>query len=321
MRPSTSVDCLTMFISTELIMIDKRIRFGAWTEGMDRDPSLLDEAANKIGANMEIASIFRGKGDEWPYPVDERLGENRELLVSWHLEDFGDFKHFYSGQADEMLVGQARRVANYSGPVIIRPWAEMNADWVDFQPTGLSEEAKQNGGNYAEFEKAWRHVVNIFRQEGTENVKWAFNPTTDTYDETAPIDRYYPGDDVVDMVALDGYNWGDGGGLTWRSFEDIYAQQYANLQAVAPEKSVMIAEIGSADTTSGVDCEKGITAPRGQTKGDWWYAAARSLNKDFTNVDALVLFDTVKERDWRIDSSHMALEGLRTAVRELQSRR
>lgn len=79
-----------------------------------------------------------------------------------------------------------------------------------------------------------RHVVDTVRGAGAGNVWWAFNPTADTYPRTTPVEAVYPGHGYVDVLALDGYNWGDGQGLTWRSFRDIVGEQYARLTALAP---------------------------------------------------------------------------------------
>lgn len=291
----------------------RRILFGSWTDGMDADPAKLDATAARLGVPLSIASIFRGEGDEWPYPTDETLGRGRILLVSWHLGDIGDFAYWAGGHGDGLLTVQAERLRRYGGLVVVRPWAEMNADWVDFQPTPAGHPPKPLGGSHAEFIAAWRHVVDVMRSRGAVNVRWAFNPTTDTYAETTDVADIYPGDDHVDYLALDGYNWGDGDGLTWRTFEDVYRLQYERLVTLGPSKPLWIAEIGSSDPHSASPSEQGISAPTGTDKGAWWLETMTSIRHDFPQIDAVVLFDADKERDWRCESSPSALQGLCTA--------
>lgn len=300
--------------TTIMSELPRTITFGSWVDGMDADPSLLNQAADDLTVDLSIASIFRGIEDTWPYPNDAMLGDNRTLLVSWHLSDLADFAYWSKGKGDKVIRSQAKRIKNYGKPVVIRPWAEMNADWVDFQPKKRRIESGEHGGTYAEFIAAWRRVVTIMRSEGVSNVKWAFNPTTDTYAETTHPKYIYPGDEYVDYLALDGYNWGDGDGLTWRTFTDIYQEQYARLTAIAPTKPVWIAEIGSSDPESVSASEAAISAPAGASKSEWWINAVTSIKNEFPQIEAIVLFDAEKERDWRRNSSQTALDGLKAAI-------
>ena len=75
-------------------------------------------------------------------------------------------------------------------------------------------------GTPSEYKAAWRNVVTIFRQQGVTNVKWTFQATAwgfrakSTADNYAP--RYYPGDDLVEVIGGDAYNWhtcGKGSGV------------------------------------------------------------------------------------------------------------
>ena len=285
---------------------------------MDANPYILNDLAATINTPLQIASIFRGAGDTWPYPNDELLGRDRTLLVSWHLSDIATYATWANGDNDEFVRNQAIRLRNYSGPVILRPWAEMNGDWVDFQPTATDTAPKPAGGTYDEFIAAWRHVVGVVREERALNVKWAFNPTTDTYSETTHVADIYPGDNYVDYLALDGYNWGDGQGLEWCTFSDIYREQYNRLTAVAPSKPLLVAEIGCSDPESDSLSEEGISAPAGATKGRWWLDSLSSIRNDFPAIEAIVLFDAEKERDWRHNSSVAALQGLRKAIMQVR---
>ncbi|AKT52253.1 hypothetical protein ADJ73_14995 [Arsenicicoccus sp. oral taxon 190] len=292
------------------------LALGAYSQGMDRDPRVLDRTAAAVGRPMAIASVFRGRGDDpyWPYPSDRAMGATRTLLVAWSLEDYGSYAYWASGRGDAVLRAKARDLRAYGRPVVLRPWAEMNADWVAHQPT--TGPAKSRGGTPAEFKAAWRRAVTIFRQERATNVRWAFNPTTDTYAGTTDVRAIYPGDDVVDILGLDGYNWGTTrtANLGWRSFHDVYATQYTRLVTLAPRKPVWICEISSADPAAAGVSRTTVTAPRGQSKATWWQDAFTRLRYGYRNVQAVVLFDVDKERNWRVGSSPAATTGLRTAV-------
>lgn len=284
-----------------------RVGFGSWTIGMDARPVLLDKLAATVRQPLGLASVFRGQGDVWPGPVEAKLSARRTLLVSWHL-DYESYGYWASAAAQPSLVSVARRVKAYAGPVAIRPWAEMNGDWQPRQPTAAPTEGYPSG--YDAFIAAWRAMVGVFRAEGVTDVRWVFNPTTDTYAETTDVRRIWPGRDYVDVLGLDGYNWGTGGIFTWRSFEDIYRTQYDRLVACAPDLPLWICEVGCADPLSS---RNSVTAPPGQSKASWW-ADLSTTARTMPALRALVLFDAAKERDWRASSSTAALSGLRSAL-------
>jgi len=67
-------------------------------------------------------------------------------------------------------------------------------------------------GTPAEFIQAWRRVVTIFRSQGVRNAIYTWQMTAWAF-RAAPSDpryaaRWYPGDDYVDSVGADAYNWG-----------------------------------------------------------------------------------------------------------------
>jgi hypothetical protein len=286
------------------------VRLGAYAEGMDADPARLTALEQLVGRSVGTASVFRAADEVFPAAADLALTDagRRTLLVSWHL-DTDRYAAWAAGAHDDVLDRTARAVAGYGRPVYIRPWAEMNADWVDFQPT--TDGSRAHGGTPAEFVAAWRHVVDRFRALGATNARWVFNPTADVYAETTPVQAIWPGRAYVDVLGLDGYNWGTYGILRWRSFTDVFTAQYQRLTALAPDLPVWICEVSSADPRSTAQKVQ-VTAPAGQDKGVWWREALASTT--LPKVTTLVLFSTNKERDWRVDSTPGALTGLRAGL-------
>jgi mannan endo-1,4-beta-mannosidase len=291
-----------------------RVSFGAYTSGMDGAPSRLSALGRTLGQTLSIASVFRGDGDVWPGPVEAALTPpGGTLLVSWHL-DYRSYAYWASSSSRVEIAAVARRVKAFGRTVAIRPWAEMNGDWQPFQPTAAPVAGYASG--YAAFIAAWRHLVAVFRAEGVTNVRWVFNPTTDTYAETTDVRRIWPGSSYVNVLGLDGYNWGTAGSLRWRSFADIYATQYGRLVALAPTLPVWICEVGCADPASPYGTR--VTAPLGASKATWWRDAAVAVER-MPSVRAVVLFDMLKERDWRAASSASALTGLRAAMSTMRT--
>ena len=66
-------------------------------------------------------------------------------------------------------------------------------------------------GSASDFIAAWRHVHSIFDQQGVSNVQWTWQMTAyafrvkSTSEQAAA--KWYPGDEFVDNVGADAYNW------------------------------------------------------------------------------------------------------------------
>lgn len=285
------------------------VALGAYVGG----DSVADLAAveHELGAPLAIASSFRGWGDVFPDAAQQAQARaGHTLLVAWDLGATRTtrFATFFQHRHDAYLAREAAAAKRFGATFYVRPWAEMNADWVAFQPTAAGDRAA--GGTYAQFVRAWRYVVTFFRGHGATNVRWVFNPTTDTYAETTPVAEIWPGAGYVDVLGLDGYNWGNGGVLRWRSFADIYRTQYARLTALAPSLPVWVCEFGSKAAN-----ENDGAAVDPQHSTSTWYAGMLTWLEHAGRVRALVMFDVRKERDWRVQSSPATLRLMQAEAR------
>lgn len=86
-----------------------------------------------------------------------------------------------------------------NGPIIVRPFPELNSDWKWWgaQPP-------------AEFIRVWQQMVAYVRNAGVTNVLWCLNFGATALppgyaDLGAVVRAYYPGDAFVDIVSLDSY--------------------------------------------------------------------------------------------------------------------
>lgn len=92
------------------------------------------------------------------------------------------------------VIAQNRKGAK--GPTFVRPFHEMNGSWYDNWIVTRE--------NSADYKKAFARYAGILR-EALPEVYIAFSPNYG--DHTGlPIDAWYPGDDVVDVIAPDYYN-------------------------------------------------------------------------------------------------------------------
>ena len=159
-------------------------------------------------------------------------------LWSWHDKKGRYLPRLERGEYDAALASWAAAARREGGPVFLRFGFEMNGNWFSWN------------GDPERFRRVWRRAREIFRRAGARNVTWVWSPNVVSVPETAAnsMHRYYPGDDAVDWVALDGYNFGDDHDQwhRWESFASVFRDALDDFQERYPGKPVMIAETGCA---------------------------------------------------------------------------
>jgi hypothetical protein len=275
----------------------ERVQLGTYADGMGGDPSRLAEWEAEVGGRAEIASHYYGFGDVFPSQIERQLSDRgtRKVLLAWNMGPTR-FTEWSSGDHDDYLDRIAAAARAYPYLVYVRPWPEMNGDWQNFQPT--ADGSRPYGGTYRQFKLAWRHVVTYLRNHGADNLRWVFNPDAATHPGTTPVSRIWPGSAYVDVLGLDGFNWGrDASWGRWLSFASIFRGQYDRLTALDPRAPVWICEVSSKEPEK----NDGAPADPDHTKAAW----IRGMldYEGMPRLRAVVWFDADKERDWRATSS------------------
>jgi hypothetical protein len=150
---------------------------------------------------------------------------------------------------------------------------------------------------------AWRKWVSIFRSEGATNAKFIWIMTSYAFSVPSSDRRYapywYPGDDVVDAIASDAYNWytcrTDAPAVKWQSLQQLIAGQ-RDFWLQHQSKEDWVTEYGTVED------------PLMAGRKAQWYADAQALFKtlgyaQFTGVE---LFEHDKTRPtcaWDPDTS------------------
>jgi beta-mannanase len=144
------------------------------------------------------------------------------------------------GDHDPYIRAWATGAREWGHPLFLRFNWEMNGWW------RFPWSEQLNGNQPGEYVRAWRHVHDLFTAAGATNVTWVWCVNI-INQETTPLASLYPGDNYVDWVAMDGYNWGFEYRNTWQTFTEIFAPTYAALRQLAPDKPIMIAEVASVE--------------------------------------------------------------------------
>jgi beta-mannanase len=150
------------------------------------------------------------------------------------------------------------------------------------------------GENPRQFKAAWRRAWEIFRQENARNVRWVWSPNVLWGGRVFERDilPYYPGHKYVDVVGLDGYNFGERHSRhhAWLGFDEVFGASIEGMKRHFPRKPLWITEVGCAD---------------GERKAAWIQDFLRAFNAD-PALRMFVWFNEDKqyagEPNWRLDS-------------------
>lgn len=175
-------------------------------------------------------------------------GKTVELTFQTTYDDRSSESGLYNilkGDYDDYFTEYAQNMKKFNHPVLFRLNNEMNGDWCEYSSYHFSKDTEI-------FKEVWKHIHNIFEQNGADNVLWVWNPHDISFPDFAWNNylNYYPGDEYVDIVGLTGYNNGNYyPGEVWRDFEEIYDPIYDEYSTVF-EKPLMITEF-SANSVGG----------------------------------------------------------------------
>ena len=214
-----------------------------------------------------------------PEVVRAVYGAGSALLVTWEPWYFAgkrgiDVAGLLAGKDDAYIRAFAARLKEIRAPVYVRFAHEMNGDWYPWSSAKIGPET---------YVAMYRHVRDVCDAAGADNLIWVWAVNWEDIPRTNAYMQSYPGDDYVDHIGLDGYNWGTSQPWSrWMSFSELFASRYAEI-AAASHKPIMISEFGSSS--------------RGGDKARW-IADAMDTLRSLPRAEAFVLFAVDKETDW-----------------------
>ena len=242
----------------------------------------LEETA---GRQLDIGHVFHAWEDAIPTQDDlMHLEDGRILMISWNGTDTIEIQN---GIHDDWIRTQATSVAGLEQPVMLRWLWEMDGnrrrDWV-------------HSGE--DFVAAWNHIRGIFSEVGADNAQFVWCPNEFLFWDGGDPTPWYPGDENVDWLCADGYNWQDSvDDPDWVSPDDIFG----DFVAWAEPRGLPIV-IGETSSNEALDDPEG--------KGDWLRSWPEILENDLPAIDGVVFFDKDftwnDQPDWRLDTSELS---------------
>lgn len=191
-----------------------------------------------------------------------------------------------AGGSDSYLKRLAGQVRDFGHPVILSFAHEMNGDWY---PWGAGHATP------AQFIAAWRHVVQVFRSQGADNVTWVWTVNSINLGSPA-LRQWWPGSKWVNWVGIDGYYY-----FSYQNFANVFGQTLAEIRTFTGDPAF----IGETAVGPGPDASS-------QVAGLFAGAAADHLA-------GLVWFDRAQDDppyhlDWHLADDPAALTAFRAAA-------
>ena len=265
---------------------------GAYTKhadgyGQDREQQAITDLESRLGRRLHIDHHYYSWTDvfpSWREPWD--IENDRIPMISWNGENTDAINR---GDWDGLISSRAQAVAMLNTPVFMRWFWEMDGN-------------KKQGfiSSPASYQKAWRHIHDIFAAAGAKNAVWTWCPNASAFDDGSAL-PYYPGGGYVDWVCADGYNFAPNRpGDRWESFGEIFSGFYS--AATKLGKPLMVGEFGALERNAG---EKGT-----------WFHQAHDWIAAHPAIAAVVYFNADSTNNgiaynWRVDTSPASFEGFR----------
>lgn len=272
------------------------VAVGVFVPGVFDHPGKISAYGRQVGRRPAIAVSYKNWSIEPFYPpeLDSVWAQGALPMVTWEPQTASGeaipLDEIVAGRYDRYIRQSAEAAAAWGKPLMLRFAQEMNGSWF---PWGY----RVGSNTPRQYREAWHHIFWVFRNHGASNVRWVWAPNEDA-GGGHPLAVFYPGDEFVDWVGIDGFCWG--GGIGWPSFTTIFGSTYDRIVRMT-SKPIVIAETGAGQD--------------GGDKAEWIASAFSREAPGFEHVRAIVWFNAVDEHaDLRVDSSPQSLAAFRRAI-------
>lgn len=210
------------------------------------------------------------------------------LLVDLDPTGKQNVSQIAAGDGDAWLRLYAKSVASFGYPVVISFGHEMNGNWYPWGYTHASP---------ASFVAAWRHVVQVFRSVGADNVTWLWTVNATNPGQDPSVRQWWPGSQWVNWVGIDGYYY-----YSTDTFQSVIGQTLDEIRSFT-NAPALVAETAVGTTSLRETQIKGLLAGVKQDHmlGFVWFDKAQD--------------DGIYHQDWRLQDDPAALKEFRIALR------
>ncbi|GAA0434600.1 glycoside hydrolase family 26 protein [Leifsonia naganoensis] len=288
--------------------------YGMYTEQAPFNWATFDATSAKVGVAPNLVGYFSGWDETFrANAVTRAWAQGRMPMMTWESRPINagndsnvapeySLPKIIGGDFDAYLHQYAKDIVATGLPLAIRLDHEMNGIWYPWSETD-GQGKSINGNSAGDYVKMWRHVHDIFQQEGANSlVIWVWAPNiVNNLPATHKVDGYleglYPGDDYVDWVGLSGYLRPPYKSDNDFSFDYTFKPSLDKLRSIT-KKPIILAEVGASETGGG----------KPQWVTSFFEALGRPENDDIIgfswfNLAITTYVEGVRAtNDWRIDS-------------------
>lgn len=200
---------------------------GTW-DGINFRQRIVDEAIRRHHEGFVITLMWHAVPPTEDEPVDFGTSIQGKLTdAEWQeLVTPGTRLHERWTSQVDVIAWFLKQLRYARVPVLWRPYHEMNGAWFWW-----GKKPGEDG-----YKRLYRMLFDRFVNfHGLDNLIWVYN-ANEVRDNVDPYETYYPGDDVVDILATDVYRGG------------FAASDYEQLLALAGDKPIALGEVGAPPT-------------------------------------------------------------------------
>jgi beta-mannanase len=253
---------------------------------------------NLVGKSVLYRAVFIHWGNENAFPAYLKSSvkdKGKTLVIFWEATNYNiasvnqtaySYDSIIGGNFDSYFTKFASNAKAYGGEVILIPFSEMNGNWFPWSIT-------QNGNTPEKHINAYRYLRSFFKD--VPNVKFGWAPNHDSVPDVSinQFENFYPGDEYVDYVGLDGFNFAN----PWMTFDQIFGNALNRIKIY--NKPIFIFSFATAS---------------GAQKPAWITDSITVQIPKHPQIKGWIWFNESKERDWRVTADSLSLDAFRAAL-------
>ncbi|NNE73633.1 MAG: calcium-binding protein [Acidimicrobiales bacterium] len=248
---------------------------GAWFGTTSRQSSGLSLADQEqiLGDQFGAVRLYKEGNALFFNNTEQRWhDEGRHLVVSWKITQSSrngvkPWVRVANGEFDDLVRRVARDIRDNGYPILFSLHHEPEDNVPSF-------------GSNADYRRMFRHVHSIMEPIAPQQLVWFVNYRGWSTGPATQIEAMYPGDDVLDWISWNPYNWwGCHSTGRWKSMKEQARYFYDWARANHPNKPLFIGETGATEDWANPG-----------RKAQWMRDMAQTIEEDYPRVRGVVWF-------------------------------
>jgi Glycosyl hydrolase family 26 len=243
----------------------------------------------EVGRQPNLVGYYSGWGEPFQVSFAETVRSHGAATVLQWDPTLASVAVIAAGGYDGYLRAFADSIRRFGGPIVIGFGHEMNAPWYSWGYRQLPAST---------FVAAWQHIVKLFRSEGADNVTWLWTLQADE-PGTGPIMSWWPGEQYVTWVGIDGYYYRPSD-----TFASVFGKTIAQVRAFTGAPVLL------SETAVGPEAGQAAKIPN-------LFAGMRQYGTLGLVWFDIAQYNGIYHQDWHIEDNPGAVAAFRRAASSL----